>query len=169
MPLPKRTPDPARSPVPGLIVSLVPFKFRFLLSSCSDYALPVTKRAFRYERREHILRFLIVIGCHCVIALAGDSGNICGMSGRIIEVRPSRTPRWQKMGDWEVNEGNEVCPVYCDPRARDSALSYARQRAAYGHAEIQCWMKRGGCRNDRQRRFAAASVTLNGGAVSAAL
>jgi hypothetical protein len=30
-----------------------------------------------------------------------------------------------------------VSPVYCSERARESALSYARQRAGYGRAEIQ--------------------------------
>ena len=34
-------------------------------------------------------------------------------------------------------EGDGVCPVYLDEHARDSALSYARQRAGYGRAEIQ--------------------------------
>ena len=56
-------------------------------------------------------------------------------SARIIQVRPSRNPRWQKQG--EVFEAEGVSPVYCDEHARDSALSYARQRAGYGRAEIQ--------------------------------
>ena len=59
------------------------------------------------------------------------------MSARIIQVRPSGDPRWQKRGEWEVFEAEGVCPVCCDERARDSALSYARQRAGYGPAEIQ--------------------------------
>jgi hypothetical protein len=59
------------------------------------------------------------------------------MSARIIQVRPSRDPRWQKRGGWEVFEAEGVCPVCCDERARDSALSYAGQRAGYGPAEIQ--------------------------------
>ena len=59
------------------------------------------------------------------------------MSARIIQVRPSGDPRWQKRGGWEVFEAEGVCPVCCDERARDSALSYARQRAGYGPAEIQ--------------------------------
>jgi len=37
----------------------------------------------------------------------------------------------------EVYEGDGVCPVYCGPNAREQALSYARQRAGYGRAEIQ--------------------------------
>jgi hypothetical protein len=52
-----------------------------------------------------------------------------------------------------------VSPVYCGENARDSALSYARQPAGYGRAEIQvldealeC------CRDDRQRRGAASGV-----------
>jgi hypothetical protein len=59
------------------------------------------------------------------------------MPARVIQVRPSRNPRWQKQGDCEVFEAEGVCPVYCDERARDSALSYATQRAGYGRAEIQ--------------------------------
>jgi len=59
------------------------------------------------------------------------------MPARVIQVRPSRNPRWQKQGGWEVFEAEGVCPVYCDERARDSALSYATQRAGYGRAEIQ--------------------------------
>jgi hypothetical protein len=59
------------------------------------------------------------------------------MSARIIQVRPSRNQRWQKQAGWEVNEGDAVCPVYCDARAGESALSYAHQRAGYGRAEIQ--------------------------------
>jgi hypothetical protein len=59
------------------------------------------------------------------------------MTVRIIQVRPSRNPRWQKQGGWEVFEAQGVCPVYCDECARDSALSYARQRAGYGPCEIQ--------------------------------
>ncbi len=45
--------------------------------------------------------------------------------------------RWQKQSGWEVFEAEGVSPVYCDEHARDSALSYARQRAGYGRAEIQ--------------------------------
>jgi len=60
-----------------------------------------------------------------------------GISARIIQVRPSRNPRWQKQSGWELFEAEGVCPVCCDERARDSALSYARQRAGYGPAEIQ--------------------------------
>ena len=59
------------------------------------------------------------------------------MSTRIIQVRPSRNPRWQKQGGWEVFEAEGVSPVYCGERGRESALSYARQRAGYGRAEIQ--------------------------------
>jgi hypothetical protein len=59
------------------------------------------------------------------------------MSARIIQVRSSRNPRWKKQGGWEVFEAEGVSPVYCDERARESALSYARQRAGYGRAEIQ--------------------------------
>ena len=58
------------------------------------------------------------------------------MNSRAIQVRPSRNPRWQKQGGWEVFEAEGVCSVYCDERACDSALSYARQRAGYGPTEI---------------------------------
>ena len=50
------------------------------------------------------------------------------MSARIIQVRPSRNPRWQKQGGWEVFEADGVSPVYCGPNAREQALSYARGR-----------------------------------------
>ena len=56
---------------------------------------------------------------------------------RTIQVRPSRNPHWQKGGGWEVFEAEGVCPVYLDEHARESALSYAGQRAGYGRAEIQ--------------------------------
>jgi len=56
---------------------------------------------------------------------------------RTIDVRPSRNPRWQKQGGWEVSEGDGVCPVYCGTTAKESALSYARQRAGYSPTEIQ--------------------------------
>jgi hypothetical protein len=59
------------------------------------------------------------------------------MSARVIQVRPSRNPRWQKQGGWEVYEGDGVSPVYCGPNAREDALSYARQRAGYAPTEIR--------------------------------
>jgi hypothetical protein len=59
------------------------------------------------------------------------------MSARIIQVRPSRNPRWKKQGGWEVFEAEGVCPVYCGSDGRESALSYARQRAGYARTEIQ--------------------------------
>jgi hypothetical protein len=57
------------------------------------------------------------------------------MSTRIIQVR-AVTRSAEKRG-WEVFEADGVCPVYCDERARESVLSYARQRGSYGRAEIQ--------------------------------
>jgi len=36
-----------------------------------------------------------------------------------------------------VFEAEGVCPVYCGPNAHEQAVSYARQRAGYGRAEIQ--------------------------------
>jgi hypothetical protein len=59
------------------------------------------------------------------------------MSARVIQVRQSRNPRWKKQGGWEVYEAEGVCPVYCGKNGRDQALSYAKQRAGYGRAEIQ--------------------------------
>jgi len=59
------------------------------------------------------------------------------MNPRVIQVRPSQNPRWQKQGGWEVFEAEGVSPVYCGEGGRESALSYASQRAGYGRAEIQ--------------------------------
>jgi hypothetical protein len=59
------------------------------------------------------------------------------MSTRIIRVRPSRVPRWQKQDGWEVFESEGVQPVYCGDNARESAIGYARQRAGYGRCDIQ--------------------------------
>jgi hypothetical protein len=59
------------------------------------------------------------------------------MSARIIQVRPSRNPRWKKQRGWEVFEAEGVCPVYCGTNGRDSALGYAQQRAGYGRCDIQ--------------------------------
>jgi hypothetical protein len=50
-------------------------------------------------------------------------------AARIIQGRPSRNPRWQKQGGWEVFEADGVSPVYCGDYGRQSALSYAHQRA----------------------------------------
>ena len=59
------------------------------------------------------------------------------MSARIIQVRPSRNPRWREQGAWEVFNADRVSPVYCGENARESAESYARQRAGYGRCQIQ--------------------------------
>jgi hypothetical protein len=56
---------------------------------------------------------------------------------RTIQVRPSRNPRWQKQGGWEVFEAEGVSPVYCGATAREYALSYARQRTGYAPTRIQ--------------------------------
>jgi hypothetical protein len=50
---------------------------------------------------------------------------------RTIQVRPSRNPRWQEQGGWEVYEGNGVSPTFCGQNAREDVLSYAEQRAGY--------------------------------------
>jgi hypothetical protein len=59
------------------------------------------------------------------------------MNARIIQVRPSQNPRWQKRGGWEVFEAPGVSPVFCGEHGRADALSYAKQRAGYGRTEIQ--------------------------------
>ncbi len=56
---------------------------------------------------------------------------------RIIQVRPSRNPRWQKQGGWEVFEAEGVQPVYCGESGRQNALDYAQQRAHSGLCDIQ--------------------------------
>jgi hypothetical protein len=63
--------------------------------------------------------------------------NLLGMNARIIRMRPSRNPRWQKQGGWECDEGDSVSCVHCGPRAREDALSYAQQRAGYDPCQIQ--------------------------------
>ena len=53
---------------------------------------------------------------------------------RTIQVRPSRNPRWQEQGGWEVYEGNGASPTFCGQNAREDVLSeflrekYARAR-----------------------------------------
>jgi len=56
---------------------------------------------------------------------------------RIIQIRPSRNPQWQKHGGWEVFEAEGVQPVYCGENSSQNALDYARQRAGYGRCDIQ--------------------------------
>ena len=59
------------------------------------------------------------------------------MNTRIIQVRPSRNPRWQKQGGWEVFEAEGVHPIWCGETGRQNALDYAQQRAGYGRCDIQ--------------------------------
>ena len=59
------------------------------------------------------------------------------MNTRIIQVRPSRNPRWQKQGGWEVFEAEGVRPIWCGETGRQNALDYAQQRAGYGRCDIQ--------------------------------
>jgi len=59
------------------------------------------------------------------------------VSTRVIQVRPSRNPRWQKQGGWEVFEAQGVCPVYCGVTGRQNALDYAQQRARSGICDIR--------------------------------
>ena len=59
------------------------------------------------------------------------------MDVRVIQVRPSRNPRWQKKHGWEVFEAEGVQPVYCGETGRQNALDYAQQRAGYGRCDIQ--------------------------------
>jgi hypothetical protein len=44
---------------------------------------------------------------------------------------------WVAMVRWSKKEACSMSFVYCGDRGRESALSYARQRAGYGRAEIQ--------------------------------
>jgi hypothetical protein len=64
------------------------------------------------------------------------------MNARVIQLRPSRNPRWQKQGGWDVFEAEGVCPVYCGESGHEPALSYAQQRAGYV-AAISCSTKIG--------------------------
>ena len=59
-----------------------------------------------------------------------------GMSARIIQVRPSRNPRWKKQEGWEVFEAEGVQPVYCGETSRQNALEYAMERARSGPCDI---------------------------------
>ena len=59
------------------------------------------------------------------------------LNTRIIQVRPSLNPRWQKQGGWVAFEAEGVSPVFCGEHGRADALSYAKQRAGYGRTEIQ--------------------------------
>jgi hypothetical protein len=59
------------------------------------------------------------------------------MSARIIQVRPSRNPRWKKQSGWEVFEAEGVSPVYCGKNGRQDALDYAQQRAHSGICDIR--------------------------------
>ena len=61
----------------------------------------------------------------------------CASTMRTIQVRPSRNPRWSKQRGWKVFEGVGVSPVFCGDNGRESALSYARQRAGYAPTEIR--------------------------------
>jgi len=47
------------------------------------------------------------------------------VSTRVIQVRPSRNPRWQSKGGWEVFESEGVQPVFCGETGRQNALEYA--------------------------------------------
>ena len=59
------------------------------------------------------------------------------MNARIIQVRPSRNPRWQKQGGWEVFEAEGVCPVWSGENACQNALDYAQQRVGYSRCDIR--------------------------------
>jgi hypothetical protein len=59
------------------------------------------------------------------------------MSARIIQVRPSRNPRWKKQRGWEVFEAEGVCPVFCGETGRQYALDCVQQRAHSGLCDIQ--------------------------------
>jgi len=59
------------------------------------------------------------------------------MSTRIIQVGPSRNPRWKKQDGWEVFEAEGVQPVYCGESGRQNALDYTQQRARSGLCDIE--------------------------------
>jgi hypothetical protein len=75
------------------------------------------------------------------------------MPARVIQVRPSRNPRWQKQAGWEVFEAEGVSPVYCGENAHESALSYVRQRVGYAPRETHA-----GCRVERSGSHRAGTV-----------
>jgi hypothetical protein len=56
-----------------------------------------------------------------------------------------------------VHEGDGVCPVYCGTTAKESALSYARQRAGYSPTEIQVLDAKWKCCGDYSARGQARS------------
>jgi len=43
------------------------------------------------------------------------------MNARVIQVRPSRNPRWQKQSGWEVYEADGVSAVYRGENGRGQA------------------------------------------------
>jgi hypothetical protein len=67
------------------------------------------------------------------------------MSVRIIQVRPSCNPRWQKKGGWEVFEAEGVQPVYCGENGRQNALDYAQQPAhSFARTNLRARLRRFG-------------------------
>src|SRR5207248_7649681 len=65
------------------------------------------------------------------------------MSARVIQVRSSRNPRWQKQGGWEVFEAEGVSPVYCGESGRKSALSSHGNGPPTDARRFRCWTMRG--------------------------
>ena len=51
------------------------------------------------------------------------------MSARVIQVRPSRNPRWQREHGWEALEAEGVCPVY----GRDNGWEWALEEGFLQH------------------------------------
>src|SRR6476620_7251989 len=75
---------------------------------------------------------------------SGKTGSDLGMSTRIIQVRPSRDPRWQKQGGYEVFEADGVCPVCCDETRTEYILAskkYTRSKA-FEKNEVEGWPKK---------------------------
>ena len=83
------------------------------------------------------------------------------MNARVIQLRPSRNPRWQKQGGWDVFEAEGVCPVYCGESGHEPALSYAQQRAGYGRYDISCSTKIGALSRRSQMRIKAGCVAAD--------
>ena len=58
------------------------------------------------------------------------------MSARIIQVRPSRNPRWREQGAWEVFEADRVSPVYCGEKRAIRRSATHDNAPVTGRAEI---------------------------------
>ena len=76
-------------------------------------------------------------GQRCRLVIPWFRSEYTAIFLRLILYGHHATRARRKQGGWEVFEADGVSPVYCGEGGRESALSYARQRAGYGRAEIQ--------------------------------